>query len=676
MQTALGPDALAVRSISVQEELSRLFRIEADLRSTEGEVEDIDFDKVVGHNATIRLELGQKKTRYFNGFVSRFVQVGNLGRFARYRATVVPWLWFLPRTADCRIFQNKTIPEILEEVFKGHGFNDYKLSLSGSYEKREYCVQYLENDFNFVSRLMEQEGIYYFFRHEDGKHTIVLADSISAHDPSPGYEEVPFLETDKAAPGHEAITEWSVAKEVQPVAYALNDFDFEKPKVSLLSASNKTREHGAAHFEVYEYPGAYAKTGEGERLAEVRLQELQTQFETLHGETTARGLAPGSTFKLTHHPRKDQNREYLITGVSLHVDAGDYASLSASQKEEGEFFSCSFSAIDRAQQFRPARNTPRPVMQGPQTAIVAGKEGEELYVDKYGRVKLQFHWDRYGKADENSSCWVRVAQTVAGKHWGSVFLPRIGQEVVVEFLEGDPDRPLITGRVYNAVAMPPYDLPAKASISTLKSNSSKGGQGFNEIRFEDKKDEEQIFVHGEKNLDVRIKNDTFEWVGENRHLVVKKDQIEHVENDRDETVDADHKEKIGKDRHLKVVGKEAKAVDGSQSLTVKGDVTEVFKASHSEQTTNDYYLKAENVCIEAATNLTLKVGQTTVAMEAGGVGIKTTGEVKIESTGPTEIKATGPLKLESSATADVKSITTSIKGDATVIVQGGLVKIN
>lgn len=672
IDTALGADVLGVRSISIQEQISRLFQIEAELSSENAEVV---FDQVVGNNATIRLNVGQNETRYFNGFVSRFVQVANQGGYAHYRATLVPWLWFLTRTADCRIFQDKTIPEIIEEVFKGHGFNDYQINLSGTYAKWDYCVQYRETDFNFVSRLMEQEGIYYFFQHKDGKHTLVLADSISAHNPFPGYDEITFHELEKGAPGREVITDWVMEKEVQPGAYALNDFDFEKPKASLISSANVTRQHGAANFEVYDYPGEYVELSVGEQLTQARLDELQTQHEVLRGQASARGLAAGCTFTLKGHPRQNQNREYLITGVSLQAEAGEYASSGAGQGG-GEFFSCSFTAMDKAQQFRPARLTPKPVVQGPQTAIVVGKSGEEIYTDKYGRVKVIFPWDRYSKADENSSCWIRVAQSWAGKKWGAIYTPRIGQEVIVEFLEGDPDQPIITGRVYNADAMPPYELPGKATISTLKSNSSKGGAGFNEIRFEDKKGEEQIFIHGEKNVDIRIKNDAFEWIGNNTHLVVKKDQIEHVENNRDETVDADHMEKIGKDRHLKIVGKEAKAVDGSQSLTVKGDVIEVFKANHSEQVTTDYYLKADNICIEAMTNLTLKVGQTTLAMEAGGLGIKTTGEIKIESTGPMEIKASAPLKIESAATADIKSASTTVKGDAMVTIQGGMVKIN
>ncbi len=662
IQTALGADALALRSFTVQEQLSRLFQIEAELSSEDGAV---DLDQVVGNPAVIRLNVTQGGQRFFDGFVSRLVQVTNVGGYAHYRATIVPWLWFLTRTSDCRIFQQKTAPDIIEEVFKGHGFHDYQLKLSTTYVPREYCVQYRETDFNFVSRLMEQEGIYYYFQHENGKHTLVLADSIAAHNPFPDYAEVAFHEMDQGG-DREVVTDWTLEKEVQPVATALNDFDFTKPKNSLLSANNVTRKHGAAQFEIYDYPGEYVAHPEGDRLADVRLNELQSQYELLHGQATARGLAAGCIFKLKGHNRTDQNRDYLITGVSLHADAGEFSSTSA--PDGGSVFSCNFTCLDKSQQFRPARLTPKPILQGPQTAIVVGPAGEEIYTDQYGRVKVLFHWDRYSKADENSSCWIRVSQGWAGKGWGAIHTPRIGQEVIVEFLEGDPDRPIITGRVYNGDNTPPYALPAEKTKSTLKSNSSKGGQGFNEIRIEDKKGSEQVFIHGEKNLDVRIKNDSFETIGNNRHLVVTKDRFEHVQNNRHETVDNDHKEQIGNDRNLNVGGKEAKAVTGSLSLTVSGDVIEVFKGNHSEQTTSDYYLKADNVVIEGMTSVTIKVGQSYIAIDSSGISLGTTGTIDLtDSQG---------LTVKSSAQIQADAPQTTVKGDATLTLQGGMVSIN
>jgi type VI secretion system secreted protein VgrG len=655
IKTALGPNELGLVSFSVQEQLSRLFHIEAELCSEDG---NIDFDQVVGREATIRLNVAQQDKRYFHGFVSRLAQVANQGGYARYQATIMPWLWFLTRTADCRIFQNKTVPDIIEEVFKGHGFNDYKLKLSTTYPQWEYCVQYRETDFNFVSRLMEQEGIYYFFEHEDGKHTMVMADSISAHKPFPNYADITFHEAEvSGAQDRQVIIDWTTEKQAQPVAYMLNDFDFKKPRASLRAPSNVTRQYGKAEYEIYDYPGEYVDQSEGQRLADVRIHEMQTRYEVLRGNATARGLATGCTFKLKSFPRQDQNREYLLIGVSLQANAGPFESSAGG----GEFCSCSFSAIDKAQQFRPARLTLRPIVQGLQTAIVVGPKGEEIYTDEYGRVKVQFHWDRYGKSDENSSCWIRVAQVWAGKKWGALFTPRLGQEVVVEFLEGDPDHPLITGSVYNAEQKVPYDQSAEMTKSTIKSDTSKGGVGFNEIRFEDKQGKEQVFIHAERNMDVRVKNDEMESVVGNRHLIVGEhkdgeysgDQREMVYGDKHLKVHRDQVEHIGGDMHLRVgwgrgsgnqqielqadqtelIGGESNLhvkrdrkvkVDGGHSLTVGGDDQITADGKHAVEAREIHIKAGMTVVIEAGAQLTLKVGGNFVDIGPAGVSIQGT----------------------------------------------------
>ncbi|MBE0543997.1 MAG: type VI secretion system tip protein VgrG [Verrucomicrobia bacterium] len=681
INTALGPEALAAQSVSVQEQLSRLFEIEAELVSEDGE---IGFDKIVGHPATIRLEVGQNSKRYFNGFVSRLVQVPNQGGYARYRATLVPWLWLLTRTSDCRIFQEKSVPEIIEEVFKGHGFDDYQLKLSGSYEKKEYCVQYRETDFNFVSRLMEQEGIYYFFTHEDGKHMLVLADSISAHKPFEGYEEVAYYELERGAGGREAVTDWTVVQEVQPGAYALNDFDFKKPKASLRASTSVTRQHGQAKFEIYDYPGEYLEQGEGERLADVRLHELQAQHELLRGQASARGLAAGNTFKLKNHPRSDQNREYLITGVSLRVDAGEFASGGA--EGEGEFFSCSFTAIDSQQVFRAARKTPKPIVQGPQTAIVSGPSGEEIYTDEHARVKVQFHWDRYGKADENSSCWVRVSQYWAGKEWGAIHIPRMGQEVIIEFLEGDPDRPIITGRVYNADQVPPYELPANKTQSGIKSRSSKGAStpNFNEIRFEDKKGEEQLFIHAEKDQDIEVENDETHWVGHDRVKTIDNDETTHVKHDRSETVDNDESitihgnraetvnknetitidenrtTSIGKNEDLSVGAKRSVSVEADETIDVGGKRTQTVAKDETLSVGGNLQQTIEksqaikvgkSFVLEAADDITLKTGSASITMKKDGT-IQIKGkDLTLEGSGKINAKASGDMILKGSKIA-------------------------
>ena len=629
INTPLGEDKVLILSASVDEQLGRLFRIDVDLAS---EDVNISFDSIVGGNATIRLDLLTSKTpRYFNGYVSRFVQTAASNTGGTYRATLVPWLWFLTRTADCRIFQNKSVPDILKQVFRDHGFTDFKDSLNGHYTPWEYCVQYRETDFNFVSRLMEHEGIYYFFEHENGKHTLVLADSGSAHNSFPNYDNVPFRNARGVARNNESVESWTLEQEVQPGTYALNDFNFEKPKTSLVSQSDIVTHNAQSTFAIYDYPGEYGEHSEGSDYAKIRIEELHTQHEIVHGSGNARGLAMGYTFKLTGSPRRDQNRKYLITSASYHLSADNYTSSNTAGSEE-ELFTCSFTAIDASKPFRAARVTPKPLIQGPQTAIVVGPRGEEIHTDQYGRIKVQFHWDRYGKADENSSCWVRISQAAwAGKKWGAIYIPRVGQEVIVEFLEGDPDLPIVTGRVYNADAMPPYDLPGEKTKTTLKSSSSKGGSGFNELRFEDKKGSEQIFVHAERDQEIQVKNDRKEKIGGHRHLVVKKDKLERIYGERHERIGKSHYEKIRKDRNLTVAGEDVTLVKGKQSLTVKADVVEVFQGNHSEATTGDYYLKAANIVIEAGANVTLKVGGSSIAIEADGIGLTTSGQIKIQA---------------------------------------------
>jgi len=464
-----------------------------------------------------------------------------------------------------------------------------------------------------------------------------------------------------------------VEQEVQATEYALTDYNPLTPKESLLRTAKVGKAHGTNDRQIFDYPGEFRTGTESERLARIRLDEVQSASEIARAQTPFLGLGAGSRFNLKEHPRSEQNREYLVTSVNLTFDAGEFSSAGGGQAHG----TCSFTAIPSAQTYRPPRVTPKPVAQGLQPAVVVGPSGEEIHTDEHGRVKVQFYWDRVSKGDEKaSSCWVRIAHGWAGKKMGMFFLPRVGHEVLVEFLEGDPDRPIITGSMHNANNMPPYALPGEKTKTTLKTASSKGGGGFNELRFEDKKGSEQIFIHAEKDQDVRIKNDQVEWVGHDQHLVVKNDKLEHVEHDRHETVDADHVEKIAKDRHLKVGGKEAKEVGGSHSFVVKGDVAEKFSANHSEETTGDFYVKAKNIVLEAGTNLTIKVGGTSIALEATGIGLKTSGEFKLAADSKGEIKTNAPLKIESAATVDVKGAMVTVKADGVAAVKGSVVQVN
>jgi len=602
VSTPLGDDELVIRRMTGHEQISQLFEYDLELYS---EDLDINYEDLLGGNATVRVELESGETRYFNGYISRFSLVGQTDLHCTYQAKLKPWLWFLTRTADCRIFQEMTVPDIIKQVFRDHGFTDFKDELSESYRTWEYCVQYRETDFNFVSRLMEQEGIYYFFTHENGKHELIMADGYSSHQTTDGYEEVPYFPPENSRRRkQDHISSWVITKEVQTGAYALNDFDFKAPKKGLISAANDQKAHDGSNFEVYDYPGEYSENSDGEKYARTRIDELQAQYEIIEGDGDARGLSSGALFTLIDYPREDQNREYLLLSVDYEISSD---ALEGGSSDGEEVFHCRFSAIDAQQQYRAPRSTVKPIVQGLQTAIVVGASGEEIHTDEYGRIKVHFHWDRYGKADDTDSCWIRVAQMWAGKKWGSMYLPRVGQEVIVDFIEGDPDRPIVTGRVYNGDNMPPYDLPANKTKSTTKSNSSKGGQGFNEIRFEDKKGEEQIFIHAEKNKDTRIKNDDLEFIGNDKHLIIENDEFEHIKGDKHLTVDADQNEKI----------------KGTVSRDIGSDLQEKIAMNYAVDSGMEVHIKAGmKVIIEAGTQISLKAGGSFVDIGPAGVSIK------------------------------------------------------
>ena len=638
VNSVLGEDILLFGRMTVTEQMGRLFECELELFS---EKTDIKLADVLGTNMTVRLELPyQQGTRYFNGLVTRFSYIGTRGlRYGAYRATLNPWLWFLTRTADCRIFQNKKVPDIIKDVFREQGFTDFKDALGGNYREWEYCVQYRETDFNFVCRLMEQEGIYCFFKHENGKHVLVLADGYSSHEKFPKYETVPYFPPDiHDHRERDHLYEWHIAQNVQPGVYALNDYDFTAPRKNLRSMLNKPKNHALASMEIYDYPGEYIDPGDGSNYSKIRLEELLAQHEVARGEGNAAGLAVGYLFSLSNCSREDQNREYLIVSAMHQIESDEFESFLEGGIS-GKPYRGEIAAIEAKQQYRAPRVTPKPVVQGPQTAVVVGPKGEEIYTDQYGRVKCQFHWDRYGKADENSSCWIRVAQGWAGKKWGIMHLPRIGHEVIVDFLEGDPDQPIVTGKVYNGINMPPYTLPDNKTISTLKSLSSKDGGGFNEFRFEDKKGKEQIFLHAERNEDIRVKNDAFEWIGSERHMIVKKKQFEQVDGEKHLIVKSgdggkgDQFERVEGEKHQEVKKDHNQKVGGTLSLKVDQNLQEKVGQNHALEAGTEIHLKAGmKVVIEAGTELTIKASGGFVKIDAMGVTIQGT-MVKINSGG-------------------------------------------
>jgi type VI secretion system secreted protein VgrG len=620
IDTPLGKDVLLLKSFAGSESISRLFSFSAELLS---EDPSIAFDKIVGQRVNISIMQVNGDKRYINGFVSRFSQTGADSRFTHYHAEVVPWLWFLTRSAACRIFQNMTVPDIIAKVFSGLSCNDFKKSLQGTYGPWEYCVQYRETAFNFVSRLMEQEGIFYFFEHEKDKHTLVLADRPGAHKPCPF---TPKGRLDFSLGGvvkEDVIQDWQMEQELRTGKYFLRDYNFETPSTDLsVNEPSAITVDGNTKYEIYDYPGEYSKKDDGQTIVKTRMQEEETTNLLATGSSDCRGFVSGFRFDLDGHPRKDMNKSYTLTEVHHSATVSEvYANETSGG---GDKYSNHFSCIPQTVQFRPARHTPKPFVQGPQTAVIVGKKGEEIWVDKYGRVKIQFFWDREGKKDENSSCWVRVSQQWAGKNWGAMWIPRMGQEVIVSFLEGDPDQPIITGRVYNAEQMPPYALPDNQTRSTYMSRSSQGGSSsnYNEIRFEDKIGSEQIFINAEYDMDHRVEHDSREFVGNDRHLSITGNQVEQVGKDRNEQVGGDHNEAITGNKSLNITGNSMESITGASSINITQGLDEKIGTNFSQATGQNLYIKAGmNLTIEAGVQLSLVVGGNFVTIGPAGVAI-------------------------------------------------------
>ncbi len=662
LETPLGKDVLLIQEMTGTEVMSGPFAFQLKVLS---EKKTIPAQDIVGKPVSVSLELPSGEKRFFHGIVSRFGYEGEDNRTTHYQTEVVPWLWLLTRTADCRIFQDKTIPEIITLVFgelkkEFPGIVNFEDKTNASrYKRVDYCVQYRETDFEFVSRLMEQEGISYFFRHEHQKHTLVMSDSSDAYPPCEAGRQVTY-KADEVAPEEslerkvlktafdflaktganviktaikgffrviligfipglgnlidgqvdsffdnlvrdlerlifgenpplqEGVKIWREQEELQAGKSALRDYHFQMPSKSLEVTNPSIVQIGNnGALELFDYPGFYAqrfnKPGqrlgevepEGRQLVEIRMQEKEARHRTIRGMSREGIFSAGHHFDLKDHPNHESNGRYVLTAVDHTMTQGDYSSEST---RDGGPYRNQFTCIPFDVQYRPARTMVKPTLKGPQSAEVVGLAGEEIYVDKYGRVKVQFHWDREGKKSENSSCWLRVAQLWAGKQWGAIFLPRVGQEVIVDFLEGDPDQPIVIGSVYNAEQMPPYELPANKTQSGIKTRSSMKGtaDNFNEIRFEDKKGEEQVLVHAEKDLDTTVEHDESRDVGHNRETTIGADDTLSVGSNRSATVGGSDRETVSGSQSISV-GSRSVSVGGQDKLTVGAtlDVTAV-----------------------------------------------------------------------------------------------------
>ena len=563
VHTALNAEQLKFRAMRGQEGLSQLFEFEVDMVSPSF---NLDLKKLLGTSLTLELQ-DEGASRFLNGTVVRFELVGRAnetGRHYIYRALVQPWLWYLTRTTDCRIFQNKSVPDVLEEVLGKYGF-EYEKRLTGSYRPWEYCVQYQESDFAFVCRLMEHEGIAYHFEHRNGSHLLVLADDVGGYSTLPGHATIAYRPRDRVVNAMEpCIDQWRISEQITSGRVMLDDFDFRKSRASLQSVQQDPKGHDHSSYEVYEWLGGYSENDQGDSYAKIRLQELQCAHELATGHTNVAGMAPGYLFQMTHCPREADNREYLVTQTRYDLQEPEY-STGGTAESVCEF---DFTVLPSSVPYRPARKTPKPRTNGPQTATVVGPE--EIWTDRFGRVKLQFRWDRYGQSDENSSCWVRVSSNWAGANYGTMHMPRVGQEVIVDFIGGEPDRPIITGRVYNNDQMPPWELPANATASGILTRSSSGGAAnqANMLRFEDRTGAEQILLHAERNLDVEVEADETHTTGGTRTTLVKGHESATYQSGETRDITAGAKETIA--------GGDTRDVTGGFSETVSGGVTQTI----------------------------------------------------------------------------------------------------
>jgi type VI secretion system secreted protein VgrG len=604
IETALGEDRFLLKYFSGKEELGRLFDYSITLLDP---MDDVDADELIGQNITIRLQVEtdeHEHVRYFNGFVSSLSFVGYHNNAGIYHARMVPWLWLLSRTSDCQSFQEETVPQILEQIFMQFGFKDYRFDLRGQYLPKVFCVQYNETALNFVSRLMENEGIYYWWEHHNGRHVMVITDDMTTHVPHPLRDKIEWKER-TGVPEDGYLYNWRVQKTVSSGGFALNDYNFKMPKEDLRSTKAQEKKHAASKFEHFEYPGLYRDLAYGEALSNIRLEEAQAGHELAEATVTARAIATGYKFDLVRAERDDQERRYLVVSSMVSIAMDGYSSGSGGG---GDKYDCQITAIPEGAVYRPARLTPKPVVTGPQPALVVGPPGEEIYCDQFGRVKVHFYWDRRSLANEKSSKWVRVSQPSAGGSWGFTSIPRIGQEVLVEYMNGDPDQPIITGRVYNEENRFPYDPPSFKERSGWKTNSSPGGGGFNELRFEDKKGAEQIFMHGQKDMDVRVLEKQREWIGISKHLIVQGDSHELIARDKHEYAGRHHTEevkehrfsKIGKDA-LSEVGKDFQLKAGAEvRLEAGGDMYVAGQGAISVQAGSKVVIEAPSITLKGA----------------------------------------------------------------------------
>ena len=604
LETPLGKDELLLTQLEGSEYVSQLFRFELSALSTNLAIKPEDL---IGKQITVKMH--NEQGRVFHGYVNQFAfGEGQSSGFREYRLSIVPWLWFLTKTESRRIFQNKNCSDIIKQVFADLGFNDYELRIDGG-KIREYCVQYGESDFVFVSRLLEEEGYAYFFKHEAKKHTLVIVDKQNAYEMCPETD----LGYSKGSSPDSQITDWEHNYEFRKGVWTLNDYNFKEPAKNLIAeTTTQSKFANNKKFEHYDYPDLY-DFASGPELVKIRMDAEEVPMNTISGGSNCSTFYAGGMFKLAEHEAKTEKGSYILTAI--HHRARDASYFSGEQGESS--YENNFTCIPSNVHFRPLQVHMRPVMKGPQSAVVTGPAGEEIYIDEYGRIKVQFIWDREGKKDENSSCFLRVMQSWAGNGWGASFIPRIGHEVIVTFLDGDPDRPIVTGTVYNGANKPPY--PSKTQ-SGIKTHSTKGGTAanYNEIRFEDKKDAEQVYIHAEKNMDTMVENDETLTVDHDRTKTINHDENSTIENDRNKTVNNNQTETIKSNKTIKVGKNHNENINANMTIHVEKDLKESVSGNYYENVTKDYSLHAKTITMDADDKIVIKTGAAQIVMKSNG----------------------------------------------------------
>lgn len=693
---------LLVRAARIDDGLSQLALTTIDFLAKDLK---LDLATILGKQMNLELLAADDALRKFMGVCVSVEYLGAYEGYGLYQAEVRPFAWFLTRNRDNKVFQGKTTPEIIQAVLGERGFSSrLKLRLSGTYAARDYCIQYRESDFDFLSRLMEEEGIYYYFTPEGATELMVLTDSIGGHDPcSPAMIEFRHDEPGKRG-GLDHFYQWSAATLATTGKVTLRDYDFEAPS----PAPQGTKEirkgtQKAAELEHYDYQGHFRKAGPGGDVSRVRIEAEAVRHKTWTGSCNVRTLATGQTFKLKDHVRADRDgTEYLVTGsTALLQEAEDQVPVRITQlpptaldhaSVEKDICRMMVRAVPKDEQFRAPQITPWPQIAGVQTALVVGPAGEEIHTDAYGRVRVQFHWDRVGEKNDKSSVWVRTMQPWTGKGWGMIAIPRVGQEVVVQFEDGNPDRPLVVGMLYNKDTMPPYALPANMTQSGVRTRSTKQAAetNFNELMFEDKKGAELVRLQSERDYVEIIKNDATITVG--LETKDKGDMALTVHRNLSETVKTgNHTFRVETgNQDIFIKTDKTEKIEGKSDLTVKGNVTETVEEGNVTRT-----VKTGNVTETVETgNVTreVKVGNVTERVTAGNIKVEVTAgkiamtagqeitltvgasSIKIDNSGVT-IK--GPMiQMEGTAMVKAKAPLVMVNADASLILKGGVTMIN